>query len=125
MGRRTAHSALEPEMPPPCQLFFSVGRWPRDGYHSRATNDGFGSWLCAECEELNVSRSGSLRPTERASTRRAATSLMGHFRTHASQQIAACSISSSGTSRVELIRAVPLSEGPQLAASSVIARRER
>jgi hypothetical protein len=50
---------------------------------------------------------------------------LGHFRTRESQQIAACSISSSGTSRTGLIRAVPLSEGPQSAASSVIARRER
>jgi hypothetical protein len=36
--------------------------------------------------ELNVSKSSPLHLTKRASTRRAATSLMGHMRTHASQR---------------------------------------
>ena len=64
-------------------------------------------------------------PDQRTSSDRPGMSGWCHFRTHASQQIAACSISSSGTSRAGLIRAVLLSESPQLAASSMIARRER
>jgi hypothetical protein len=55
----------------------------------------------SKCEKLNVSKSGPLCPIERTSMGRTGTSLMGHFLTHASQQILSYSITSSARERSE------------------------
>ena len=67
-------------------------------------------------------KSGPLYRCELTSMRRLATSLMGHFRTHAPQQTQA--LFRSPRQRV-LIRATPLSEGPQSTASRLFARPGR
>src|SRR5215471_13830676 len=73
---------------------------------------------------LNVS-SCPLYPQKRTSQKRERMSALGHIQTHASQQIASNSITSSGTSCADSFRATPLSEGPQSAALHLIAHAER
>jgi hypothetical protein len=60
---------------------FVLWRLSDDGrVASRTISIGRHPKPCTKCEELNVSKSGPLCPNERTSTRRVATSLMGHTR---------------------------------------------